>query len=431
MNTDGFQNNYEQNHDPAPTPFTAPSEPPQADHTAGYSRAENPYRASYTANPYAQPVTGWQQPPQKKKKKSRAPLIAAVIVISLLCGFAGSRLALLLPSNTATGNKVMFQSVDTGNENGSAGNTGMSATSVVSSVQNSVVEITTETVSTNVFLRQYVSTGAGSGVILTADGYIVTNNHVIEGASTVTVRLIDGSSYPATPIGTDAKTDIAILKIEANGLNPAVFGDSDKLVVGESVLAVGNPLGELGGTVTSGIISALDRTITVEGENMQLLQTDTAINPGNSGGGLFNAAGELVGVVNAKSSGSGIEGLGFAIPANTAKTVVQELLENGYVTGRVDTGLTFLDISDAQTAMSYRVSRLGVYVSSVASGSQAQQLGITAGDCIAAVDGEEVSTSAEVRSILDRHEVGDTVTLTIYRNGRTADLTLTLGEYQP
>lgn len=438
MNTDEFYYNQEQD---TPAPSSSAPGAPAADHTTGYSTPD-PYRmqssytpvTGYAANPYAQPVTDWQPRAKKAKKSSRAPFVLAVIALSLVCGFLGATLANMIPirtTNTAGENKVLYQAVDSGNENGSAGTTGMSFSSVAASVQNSVVEITTETVSTSAFLQQYVSTGAGSGVVITEDGYIVTNNHVIDGASTISVRLINGNSYPATLIGTDSKTDIAVIKIEVDGLQAAVFGDSDKLVVGESVLAVGNPLGELGGTVTSGIISALDRAITVEGENMQLLQTDTAINPGNSGGGLFNAAGQLIGVVNAKSSGSGIEGLGFAIPINTAKTVIEELLAYGYVTGRVDTGMTFLDITDTQTAFSYRVSRLGVYVSSVASGSNAQQAGITAGDCIVAVDGVEISTSAELRSILDGHQVGDSITLTIYRNGRTADIALTLSEYQP
>ena len=163
----------------------------------------------------------------------------------------------------------------------------------------------------------------------------------------------------------DAKTDLAVLKIEATGLTPAVFGDSDQLVVGETAVAIGNPLGELGGTVTSGIISALSRDVIIDGQTMTLLQTNAAINPGNSGGGLFNSAGELIGIVNAKSSGTGIEGLGFAIPGNTVKSVVEELMINGYVTGRLDTGIEVVDLTLQSTAFQYGVSRTGIYVLSV------------------------------------------------------------------
>lgn len=177
-----------------------------------------------------------------------------------------------------------------------------------------MVEVTTEAVTTNAFFGQYVQSGAGSGVIITEDGYIITNNHVVSGASQVTVRTSDGTEYPATVVGADSKTDIAVLKIEATGLTPAVVGDSDSLQVGEFTLAVGNPLGELGGTVTDGIISALDREVTVENQTMNLLQTNAAVSPGNSGGGLFNERGELIGIVNAKSSGQNAEGLGLRDP---------------------------------------------------------------------------------------------------------------------
>lgn len=192
----------------------------------------------------------------------------------------------------------------------------------------SVVEIKTEQMSRNRFYGNLVSEGAGSGVIISENGYIVTNYHVIENAQKATVTLANGKEYEAEYIGGDKERDIAVLKIDANGLVVATLGDSDKLAVGEDVFAIGNPLGELGGTVTEGIISSTSREVSVEGNTMDLLQTSAAINPGNSGGGLFNMNGELIGIVNAKSSGSDIEGLGFAIPVNTAIKIVEQLVDD-------------------------------------------------------------------------------------------------------
>ena len=225
-----------------------------------------------------------------------------------------------------------------------------------------------------------MQTGAGSGVIISEDGYLITNNHVINGASTIQVRTSDGTTYDAVLVGTDSKTDVAVLKINASGLRPVTFGDSDNLNVGETAVAIGNPLGELGGTVTNGIISAKDRSITLDNQQMTLLQTNAAINPGNSGGGLFNSRGELIGMVVAKSSGSDVEGLGFAIPSNLVSKIAQELIANGYVTGRPALGVTVLSIENAQTAMQYGVSSLGVYITDVESGSAADKAGLQAGD---------------------------------------------------
>jgi serine protease Do len=187
--------------------------------------------------------------------------------------------------------------------------TQLSTSEVASLTSDSVVEITTETVTTDSWMQQYVTNGAGSGVIVTQDGYIVTNNHVIDGASKISVRLKNGTTYTASLIGSDSKTDVALLKIGATGLKPVVLGNSESLKVGDTAIAIGNPLGQLGGTVTEGIISALDRELVIKGKKMSLLQTDAAINPGNSGGGLFNNKGELIGIVVAKSSGSDVEAL--------------------------------------------------------------------------------------------------------------------------
>ena len=269
---------------------------------------------------------------ERQHKSMRKTMVIGLVCCGVLgggLGFGGGWLAGSLSGNTTTllqsnASKIEVQTVDAGTE--------MSVQQVAALNQPSVVEIQTEMVTNGSFLQQYVQTGAGSGIIISQDGYIVTNNHVIEDATSITVRTSDGTSYSAQLVGTDSRTDIAVLKIDATGLQPVTFGNSDNLNVGDTAIAIGNPLGELGGTVTNGIISALDRTIVLDNEEMTLLQTNAAINPGNSGGGLFNSRGELIGMVVAKSSGEDIEGLGFAIPSNLVSQVAQELINNGYVT---------------------------------------------------------------------------------------------------
>jgi len=389
-----------------------------------------------------EPQKGKHKKPKAKREKSgtfsKKAIVAAIVICMLFSagfGFGGGYLASKL-GVTSTGtveNKVIYQSVarDTSNTSTTQTGTPLSVSDIAALVANSVVEITTETVTTGSRLSQYVSQGAGSGVIVTADGYIATNNHVIDGASKITVRLKNGTSYSAKLVGTDVKTDIAVIKIDATGLQPNVYGDSSKLEVGQLAVAIGNPLGELGGTVTDGIISALDRQITIDGGTMTLLQTNAAINPGNSGGGLFNSNGELIGIVNAKSSGSGVEGLGFAIPINTAKPIIEQLIDYGYVPGRISLGLTIVDVTDAQSAMMYRVSKLGPYVSAVTSGSNADTAGFTSGDCIISIDGTAVSTSSDISTILDQHAVGDKLSFVVYRGNKNVTLNLTLAEDKP
>jgi len=255
----------------------------------------------------------------KKPKSGRMEFATALVVLCLIVsaasGFGGAYLA-----NYLWGNPVSPATTVT--EPSQA----LTIVEIAALTSESVVEIYTETVVNIGRFGSYIAEGAGSGVIISSDGYIVTNNHVIEGASKITVRLKNGVEHEAALIGRDSKTDLAVLKIQESGLQSAVFGDSDKLVVGELVVAIGNPLGKLGGTVTDGIISALSRNISVEGQMMNLLQTSAAVNPGNSGGGLFNRYGELIGIVNAKSSGSDIEGLGFAIPINVVKSAIEDIV---------------------------------------------------------------------------------------------------------
>lgn len=305
---------------------------------------------------------------------------------------------------------------------------------VVTKVENSVVEITTEYKVMSSFY-QYVTSGAGSGVIMSSDGYIITNNHVImnsdnsKTADTITVRLKNGEEFMAVLVGRDEASDIAVIKIEANGLSAAVFGDSDNLVVGEEVIAVGNPLGSLGGSVTNGIISALDRKINVDGNNMNLLQTNADVNPGNSGGGLFDMHGNLVGIVNAKSTGDGIEGIGFAIPSNDAYDVFTQLVEFGYVRGKIYLGATFSNVTNSSVALYYfGSSATGVYVTAV---EQGYNDNIKVGDRIIVVDGVEVVNTDDIKTALSDNSVGDVISVSVYRKGQIVELKLTCFEEIP
>ncbi|MBR4295443.1 MAG: trypsin-like peptidase domain-containing protein [Clostridia bacterium] len=303
----------------------------------------------------------------------------------------------------------------------------MTKSQVAKLVRDSVVEITTEQVVNGNSFYQYVQSGAGSGVIIAKEGIVITNNHVINSANKVIVRLTNGNEYEAEILGSDASSDIAILKINPNEeLTTATLGSSANLSLAEEIIVIGNPLGELGGTVTNGIISALAREITIDGENMTLIQTNAAVNPGNSGGGMFNLYGELVGIINAKSSGSDVEGLGFAIPIDTAYNISLQLMDYGYVKGRIDHGLELIDIRDLFTAASYRVNSLGVYVAESKYSDD-----IKSGDRIASINGTEVSTSAGVKAALSGCAVGDVVDVTVVRGGRLIDVKLTLREYVP
>ena len=375
-----------------------------------------------------------QQPPKPEKKDhkkiwTRVAAVAAVVALSFGSGMLGSVVA---ARTGLTGGQVVVQAVqrdENTSSQGSAAGTTLSIQDVASIVQPSVVAITTEQmVSSEIwFGGSYIQSGAGSGVIISQDGYILTCAHVISGANNITVQLNDDTTYPATVIGQDSTSDIAVIKVEATGLTPAVIGDSDALVVGEDAIAVGNPLGTLGGTVTNGIISALNRQVTVENNNMTLIQTNASISPGNSGGGLFNGNGELVGVVNAKSGSDEAEGLGFAIPINSAMSTAKELIENGYVKRPV-LGISVKEISDAQTAYQYGVSSYGVYIFQVNTGSGADKAGLKMGDRIISIDDVAVSSSQDLVQYCQTKEVGDVVSLQIERDGKVMTFDVTLGE---
>ena len=287
---------------------------------------------------------------------------------------------------------------------------------------------------------QQVQVGSGSGIILTSDGYIVTCKHVVDGAETVKVILNDDKSYDAKLIGSDARSDLAVLKIDETGLTPATLGDSDMLTVGEDVIAIGNPLGELRGTATSGIVSALSREVTVENMSMKLIQTDAAISPGNSGGGLFNASGSLVGIVNAKASSSNSEGLGFAIPVSSVKTIISNLIDHGYVLGRAYLGVYTQDVSLSSGADNWGNSLFGsmfgnsascVQIAQIVSGSAAETAGLKVGDLILKVDDTEISSNSALAAIIANYNSGDKATLTIQRDGKEQTVSVTFGEYKP
>lgn len=294
----------------------------------------------------------------------------------------------------------------------------------------SVVGIVSTVKSYTFFYNQETTAeSSGSGIIISEDGYIMTNNHVISGASSVQVVLNNGEKYDATLVGTDADTDLAVIKINATGLSPAALGDSDALLVGEKVVAIGNPLGtDLAGTVTQGIVSALNRSITVDNVTYTLIQTDAAINAGNSGGALVNQYGEVIGINSVKISSSGVEGLGFAIPINDAKPIIDDLMAHGYVTGRPLIGVSLREITEEVAYYNNLPVKEGLYVAEVTPGTGADLAGIKRGDIITACDGETVKTVTELNEMRDDHQAGDTITLTVNRSGENMDIKVTLSE---
>ena len=363
-------------------------------------------------------------------RRSLAWVIVLCMVVSGGLGFGGAAAANAIFGSNTTSSAKTGSVKTTGYTLEDATGSNKTVQEITEEARPSVVEIQTESVSSDSWMQQYVTQGAGSGVIITNDGYIITNNHVIEGASKITVTTSDQQEYEAELVGTDSITDIAVLKIDAKGLTPATYGNSDQLAVGDMAVAIGNPLGELGGTVTAGIISALDRELSIDGKTMTLLQTDSSINPGNSGGGLFNGDGQLIGIVVAKSSGSDVEGLGFAIPINKAADVAQQILEKGYVSGQPSTGMSYTESSGQSSAdrlFNNGQSATYVYIAAV-EGTNAQKAGFQKGDMVYAVDGTEITSFNDLSSIVTSHSVGDKLKFTIVRNGQKMDLTLTLEE---
>lgn len=305
----------------------------------------------------------------------------------------------------------------------------MSTIEISAKVGPSVVGIVCKTEYMTFFGQRVQQSGSGSGIIITSDGYIATNNHVVEGAREIKVILNTGKEYDAKIVGLDAKTDLAVIKVEATDLPVATLGDSAKCQVGELAVAIGNPLGqELAGTVTVGVISAVNRSIQTadDGTTMSLLQTDAAINPGNSGGALVNAYGEIIGINSMKFSGNNVEGIGFAIPVNSAKPIISDLMNGGYVKGRPLIGISLREISAEIAAINDLPA--GLYVADVAAGGAAEKAGIKQGDILTAVDGKIVETAKQVNEIRDTHKAGDTIKITVSRDGETKTFDVVLLE---
>lgn len=401
----------------------------------GNNQNYNQQQAGYYNNSYVNPAGKKKKAPKAKKEKKTVRVSALVLTVSLLAsavlGFGGGMVANYVNGGGSGGNGMTINKVVTTAEETNSTTGEMSTSDIVAATKNSVVEITTEIVKTGSFLQQYIESGAGSGVIISENGYIVTNNHVIEDASSITVTLADGTSYSAKLVGTDADLDVALIKIDATGLDPAEIGDSSATQAGNKAVVIGNPLGQLGGSVTQGIVSSVSRNVMIDGVSHNVMQVDASINPGNSGGGLFNGRGELVGIIIAKSVNESVEGIGFAIPINDVSDILEDLMNYGYVRGKVSLGMSFVDITNAQTAMMYRVSELGCYVSSVEINSNAANAGFQSGDRITSVNGTSVSTSSDIKTEISKMAVGDTVEFTVERNGRTGTLSLVLEEAVP
>ena len=366
--------------------------------------------------------TDTAEPPHKKSREKRDPkyvtmksFVIALIVCIIVSAAVGAGAYALAISHF--GGTSIDKSVTTTNYNlARATGSELSIQEIIAKNENSVVAIETESVSTDSWLGQYVTQGAGSGVIYSEDGYILTNNHVISGASSIKVTLHDGTECDASLVAADSQTDVAVIKIDKKGLTPVTFSDMSALGVGDLAVAIGNPLGTLSGTATEGIISALEREITIDGKSMSLIQTSASINPGNSGGGLFDQYGNLIGIVVAKSSGSDVEGLGFAIPADNVAKVAKSLIKNGYVADRPAAGITIVDLTDSNKAMQYGVSLTGVYIQDV-TGSNAKKAGLQKGDLVYYINDVKVTDSAVLLKEIQKHKIGDTVTFTVVRDG--------------
>lgn len=424
-------------------PYQKPIEniPPQQRYQPPYSyewygKNENTANANNVNRPY------YTNPaPQPKRKESKGVSkgmffagLAVCLCLSFIAGFAGTVIGDMFSNNsTTTKNGVTINRVESQNGDSAYYDSGLSTVEIVNKTADSVVEITTETVKTGVFAQQFIQSGAGSGVIIDTQGYIVTNHHVIDGATKISVTLRDGTAYDATLVGSDSELDVALLEITPDkALVAANFGDSNNLMVGQRTVAIGNPLGQLGGSVTEGIISALNRDVVIDGQTMSLLQTDTAINPGNSGGGLFDSNGNLIGIVNAKSSGSEVEGLGFAIPINDVIDVIGDLSEYGYVRGRVDLGITFIDVESEQVAWMYGLSKTGCYVYSVDTNCNADVAGLASGDRVVSVNGEAIESSDDIEAIIKDCSVGEEVTFSVENTkGKSYKVSFKLEEYVP
>ena len=387
--------------------------------------------AGSTVEPAADPVVT-DTPVQPKKHHGGVGRVVALIlscaVISAACGFGG---AILAQNGSRTGKTTVQQSNRTAatvNVKKVDGQTLMSPAEVYASTVNSVVSINCSAVSTNIFGQQTESASSGSGFIYTADGYIVTNQHVVANASSINVTLYNGDTYPATLVGSDSDYDVAVLKIDAKDLPAVTLGSSTDVNVGDTVIAIGNPLGELTFSMSQGIVSCVNRAINVEGTPFNMIQVDASINPGNSGGPLMNLYGEVVGIVSAKYSSyanTTVEGLGFAIPINDVQSIIKDIIENGSVGNKAYMAITAGTMTQ-QMAAQYKINATeGVFVYSVEDGGAGDKAGLKLGDVITKLNDTQITSMEDLSAAKKGFKAGDTVTLTVLRDGKEITTQLT------
>lgn len=398
----------------------------------GYNNPENLYHFNYNEQHNAPDDPGWAEAPAAVKKPSFwqkagvkvTALLLACAVVGGAAGYGGAALS-------SSGKTTIRQSNRTASEitvKQVSGQTLMSPAEVYASTVNSVVSINCSSVSTNIFGQSVQSASSGSGFIITQDGYIVTNHHVVSGASSVTVTLHDGREYPATVVGSDSDYDVAVLKINATDLQPVTLGNSSSVNVGDSVLAIGNPLGELTFSMSQGIVSCCDRAINVDGTPFNMIQVDASINPGNSGGPLMNLYGEVVGIVSAKYSSysdTTVEGLGFAIPIGDVQAIITDIMENGQVTDKPSFGITAGTMTEQMAAQYQIEQKSGAFVYSVNKGGAGEKAGLRMGDVITKVDSTDIASMEDLTAAKKGHKAGDTVTVTYFRDGSSHTTSLT------
>ena len=398
----------------------------------GYNNPENLYHFNYNEQRNTPLDPGWAEAPAAAKKPSFwqktgvkvTALLLACAVVGGAAGYGGAALS-------SSGKTTIRQSNRTASEitvKQVSGQTLMSPAEVYASTVNSVVSINCSSVSTNIFGQSVQSASSGSGFIITQDGYIVTNHHVVSGASSVTVTLHDGREYPATVVGSDSDYDVAVLKINATDLQPVTLGNSSSVNVGDSVLAIGNPLGELTFSMSQGIVSCCDRAINVDGTPFNMIQVDASINPGNSGGPLMNLYGEVVGIVSAKYSSysdTTVEGLGFAIPIGDVQAIITDIMENGQVTDKPSFGITAGTMTEQMAAQYQIEQKSGAFVYSVNKGGAGEKAGLRMGDVITKVDSTDIASMEDLTAAKKGHKAGDTVTVTYFRDGSSHTTSLT------
>lgn len=388
---------------------------------------------SYREPAHAAPAGPSHSKPKEKKYVTRGALAACMIATMIISSILGAAIGGAFGRTVTTDgrksrNDSELSQLDLGDATGSE----LTVAQIVDKNENAVVEIVVSGTAQNMWGQMQLVQGAGSGVIVKDDGYIATNYHVIQGANKVEVTLHNGESYPARIVGSDPTNDIAVIKIDSKDLTTATIGDSSTVDVGDLAVAIGNPLGQLGGTATTGIISALDRTLDVEGTTLTLLQTDAAINGGNSGGGLFNSKGELIGIVESKASAVGVEGLAFALPINNVSGIINDLIENGGSTqaaaGTPAVGIVISEVSE-DNAQYYGLESAGVYIAQI-TGENARNAGFQEMDRIVSFNGTKVSSSNEFITLVRKCKVGDTVTVVVSRNGQEIEIKTVLEELQ-